>query len=716
VSTPDEPTTKAPGTSGPVGSAVASALAAAVEALGGEDREGQLAMAEAVASTLGGAGHLLVQAGTGTGKSLAYLVPAILHATSPDRRVIVATATLALQHQLISRDLPRVADALEPLLGRRPTYAVLKGRHNYVCLDRLHRGVTDREDSDDDALFAAPTTALGKQAKDLREWVDETETGDRDDLPFAVDGRVWRGVSVSGRECVGAQKCAYGQECFAEAARARAVESQVVITNHAMLAIHTLDNVPVLPEHDAVVIDEGHELVDRATAAVTNEISSPMLERAVSRARRLLEADLVERLEAAGEALEMELVARAEGLFGPVRIEKVEGSLLLALASVRDTTHAAISKLAADASSRDDQEANAAKSRARGLLGEVHDVAGELLALDEEKVAWLDPGDRRSPSLRIAPLTVAGLLRASLFDESRVVVTSATMQLGGSFEPVARSFGLPVDGTKSADGAWSGLDVGSPFDHGRQGILYVATKVPPPGRDGTDTAAMDELADLIAAAGGRTLALFSSWRGVEKAAEHLAESLPDRLLDRQIVPLDVPVLVQKRGDSVADLVSRFAGDPRSVLLGTLSLWQGVDVPGAACHLVVIDRIPFPRPDDPLVAARSRHAEDTGGNGFTAVSVPRAALLLAQGVGRLIRSSTDRGVVAVLDPRLATARYGDYLRKSLPPFWFTTDGVLVRQSLTRLDELAAEAEKTAPKSSFNPAPKPPARKKKPKPPA
>ena len=198
---------------------------------------------------------------------------------------------------------------------------------------------------------------------------------------------------------------------------------------------------------------------------------------------------------------------------------------------------------------------------------------------------------------------------------------------------------------------------------------------------------MDELADLIAAAGGRTLALFSSWRGVERAAEHLAEALPDRLLDRQIIPLDVPVLVQKRGDSVADLVARFAADPRSVLLGTLSLWQGVDVPGEACHLVVIDRIPFPRPDDPLVAARSRHAEESGGNGFTAVSVPRAALLLAQGVGRLIRSSTDRGVVAVLDPRLATARYGDYLRRSLPPFWFTTDGALVRQSLTRLDELS-----------------------------
>jgi ATP-dependent DNA helicase DinG len=671
---------------------VAEALRTAVGGLGGEgeDRPGQLAMAEAVASALGGSGHLLVQAGTGTGKSLAYLVPAVLHARSPEQRVVVATATLALQHQLVSRDLPRLADSLEPVLGRRPTYAVLKGRHNYVCLDRLHRGAADREDSDDDALFAAPTTVLGRQAKKLREWADETDTGDRDDLPFAVDGRVWRSVSVNGRECVGAAKCAYGEECFAEAARAKAAESQVVITNHAMLAIHTLDQVPVLPEHDAVVIDEGHELVDRATAAVSSELSAPLVERAVQRSRRLLDADVVERLEASTEAFEIELAARADGQRGPLRIEKVEGSLLLALASLRDTTHAAVTKLTSEISSaKDDPERAAQASRARGLLTEIHDVAGALLEVDDEDVAWIDVSDKRAPVLKLAPLSVAALLRTQLFDTSRVVVTSATLQLGGSFEPVARSFGLPLDGAASAEGAWQGMDVGSPFEHGRQGILYVASRIPPPGREGTDLAAMEELADLIAAAGGRTLALFSSWRGVERAEEYLADSLPDKLLDRKIIPTDVPVLVQKRGDSVADLVSRFASDERSILLGTLSLWQGVDVPGEACHLVVIDRIPFPRPDDPLIAARSKWAEEHGGNGFTAVSVPRAALLLAQGVGRLIRSSSDRGVVAVLDPRLATARYGDFLRRSLPPFWFTTDGALVRQSLTRLDDLASK---------------------------
>lgn len=666
----------------PVG--VEQALAAAVESLAGQTRPGQQQMASAVADTLAGAGHLLVQAGTGTGKSLAYLVPAMLHATSNEHRVVVATATLALQHQLVARDLPRVADALAPLLGRRPDYAVLKGRHNYVCLDRVHRGAADQDD-DGATLFEAPTTALGKQAKALREWVEQTESGDRDDTPFPVDGRLWRAVSVSGRECVGAARCPYGQECFAELARERAKAAQVVVTNHAMLAIHTLEDVPVLPEHDAVIIDEGHELVDRATTAVTVELSAAAVDRAASRARRQVPEDTFDRLQSAGEALGIELTELASGVRGAVRIEQVEGTLLLALAAVRDASAQAVSEMSNSTNrelAKTDPEAGAALQRAKGLLGEVHDVAGALLSLDEGDVAWLEVGERRAPTLHVAPLSVAAVLREALFDQTRVVVTSATLTLGGSFSPMALSFGLSAE-----QKGWTGLDVGSPFDHARQGILYVPAHVAAPDRDGVSAAALDELTALIAEAGGRTLALFSSWRGVERAAEHLAEQLPDLLLDRGIVPTDAPVLVQRRGDSVADLVTRFAAEPRTTLLGTLSLWQGVDVPGSSCNLVVIDRIPFPRPDEPLTAARSRAAQEHGGNGFTDVSVPRAALLLAQGVGRLIRSGEDRGVVAVLDPRLATARYGDYLRRSLPPFWFTTDSATVRAALRRLDEAA-----------------------------
>jgi ATP-dependent DNA helicase DinG len=660
---------------------IEAALVAAVAAVKGQSREGQLAMATAVADTINDGEHLLVQAGTGTGKSLAYLVPAMVHACATNGRVIVATATLALQHQLIARDLPRVADALAPLLGRRPTYAVLKGRHNYICLDRVHRGAA--EPDEDEALFAIATTPLGRQAKELREWVDESETGDRDDVPFPVDGRVWRSLAVSGRECIGAAKCPYGQECFSERARETARNSEIVVTNHAMLAIHALEDVPVLPEHDAVIVDEGHELADRATQAVTAELSGQLVERAASRARRQLDESVHDRLSDAAEMLTDELLLAGGANRGTVPLASIEGGLALALQDVRDSCHLAITDLGSGrnrAAVKDDPEAQTALQRTKGLLSEVHDIAVRLLALSDKDVAWLETGERRPPLLRVAPLSVAGLLRTALFDETPVVITSATLTLGGSFDPVARGFGLPAN-----QQGWTGLDVGSPFDHARQAILYVPKSVPPPGRDGVSVEALDELADLIGAAGGRTLALFSSWRGVERAAEHLGNTLQDRLLDRGIVPTDAPVLVQQRGDAVADLVRRFADEPRSILLGTLSLWQGVDVPGDSCTLVVIDRIPFPRPDDPLTAARSKAAEAAGSSGFSAVSVPRAALLLAQGVGRLIRSADDRGVVAVLDPRLATARYGDYLRKSLPPFWFTTDGAVVRAALTRLDQ-------------------------------
>jgi len=691
------------GTARPASLPVDDALAQAVEALGGEHRDGQVEMARAVYDVVSQRPsrdsdepprHLLVQAGTGTGKSLAYLVPSILAANARaanapggssygNGRVVVATATLALQHQLIERDLPRVADALEPALGHRPTYAVLKGRHNYVCLDRLNRGPADDDDTDA-ALFESPRSALGKQSQRLRAWADTSDTGDRDEYEGALDPRVWRSVAVTSRECVGAAKCAYGQECFAELARARANESDIVVTNHAMLAIGVLEAIPVLPEHAAVVIDEAHELVDRATSAVTVELSGRAIERAATRVRRHIDPDTHDRLEDAAALLATDLDLAASELVGPLRIEGVESSLLLALTGVRDATHAALTELAsAGRAGRDDAPDDvAARAQARAAIEEIHDVAGTLLSLSDGDVAWLDPGDRRAPVLRVAPLSVASILRAELFDQTPVVMTSATLTLGGSFDPLASSVGLDVGSPTAADASdsddrmpWTGLDVGSPFDFASQGILYVAAHLPRPGREGVSEEAITELGDLIDAAGGRTLALFSSWRGVERAAE----ALETRFADRD----DRPLLVARRGDSVGDLVRQFVAAPALSLLGTMSLWQGVDVPGDTCSLVVIDRIPFPRPDDPLTAARTRRADESGFNGFMSVSVPRAALLLAQGSGRLIRSREDRGVVAVLDPRLATSAYGRYLRASMPPFWYTTDPDAVRGALSRL---------------------------------
>jgi ATP-dependent DNA helicase DinG len=630
-----------------------------VAALGGQERTGQVQMAEAVEAAMHDRRHLLVQAGTGTGKSLAYLVPALLHRAAQGGRdgstVVVATATIALQNQIVERDLPALLDAVEPLLGRRPSYAILKGRSNYLCRNKVFGGMP--EDPEDALFDASPTTSLGRDVVLLRGWGEQTETGDRDELDPGVADRAWRQVSVTARECLGAARCPFGPVCFAELARDRAGESEIVVTNHALLAIDALENFAVLPDHDVVIVDEGHELVDRVTGVATDELTPAMVARAAARAARLVEG--TEDLAAAGEALEGVLASAEEG-----RIVELPEALAAAIARVRDAAGSVTGELARV---RGDDEG--ARKVAQAAVGAVHDTAGRIVGHSAHDVAWL-ARDRRAQragaTLHVAPLAVDGLLREALFGRRTVVLTSATLQLGGSFEPVARQLGL----TREAAADWDGLDVGSPFDYQRQGILYVARGLPPPGRDGASSAAMDELAALIEAAGGRTLGLFSSMRGAEAAAEQMRARL------------QVPVLLQGE-ERTATLVRRFAADEPTCLFGTLSLWQGVDVPGAACQLVVIDRIPFPRPDDPLMSARAQAVNEAGGNGFMTVSATHAALRLAQGAGRLIRRGSDRGVVAVLDPRLVSARYGDFLRASLPPFWLTCDHDTVAAALQRI---------------------------------
>lgn len=645
---------------------VTTLLAGAIAEIDGQSRPGQAEMALAVDEALehpGGA--LLVQAGTGTGKSLAYLVPAARQAVRGEEPIVIATATLALQRQLVDKDLPVVARALAEPLGREIRYAVLKGRSNYVCMDRLQRGSPDPEEA---ALFDAPTTRLGRQARGLRRWAESTSTGDRDDLDTPVDGRVWAGLSVSSRECPGATNCRFGAECFTEAARARARAADLVVTNHALLAIHLEGDVPVLPDHSAVIVDEAHELVDRMTSTLTRELSGALVERAVSRARRFLTPEHADPLRDAGGYLDDVLAELPEG-----RLRALPEELVVAATALRDAGHAALGRLRGD--SKDDPEAAADRTTARAGLQGVHEVAADLLTLSESSVAWIS-ARAGAVSVHVAPISVRDLLADNLFAERSVVLTSATLAIGGSFDPIAASVGAPE--------GWVGMDVGSPFDHGRQGVLYCGAALPRPGRDGVSEEALEQIAELLDAAGGRTLALFSSWRSVERAAEVLERRLGGRA--------DRPLIVARRGDAVAGLVAQFAAEPRSSLLGTLSLWQGVDVPGPSCTLVIIDRIPFPRPDDPIVSARQELVDAAGGSGFAAVSVPRAALMLAQGAGRLIRSPSDRGVVAVLDSRLATTGYGAQLRRSLPPLWWTTDLPTVLGALRRLDaDLSRAAE-------------------------
>ncbi len=632
-------------------------LAAAVAALGGQERPGQVQMADAVATALRSGEHLLVQAGTGTGKSLGYLVPALLH----HRRVVVATATLALQHQLVERDLPALVEAARGVLHEEPTYAVLKGRSNYACLHRIREGVPD----DQGTLVDVPDGTLGAEVLALRSWAEEQAeaqgSGDRDSAPKHTD-RVWRQVSVNHRECLGAGKCPYAMECFAERARDKAAKSHLVVTNHSLLAIDAIEGIPMIPEYDAVVIDEAHELSARVTQAATDELSVPEVERAARRSQKHIDGTEADGLAEAAEGLR-----DAYADCPPGRLDTLPAALADALALVRDSARALVSAFPRE--SADSGEPDAGRQQARGWVQEIFTTAERMAASLPSDVLWLAERDRGGDRLCVAPLNVWGPLRDKLLAEKTVVFTSATLKLGGDFGSVAGGLGLkaPVDDELP----WRGIDVGSPFDYRTQGILYVAKHLPPPGRDGLGPRHLDEIVDLVDAADGRTLGLFSSRRAAEAAAEAARERLPH-----------LTVLAQGEAQ-LPELARLFVEDPHACLFGTLSLWQGLDVPGDTCQLVLIDRIPFPRPDDPLMSARQRAADQAGGNGFMQVAATHAALLLAQGAGRLIRTSTDRGVVAILDPRLVTARYGSFLRASLPPMWPTTDRDQVLGALKRL---------------------------------
>ena len=639
-------------------------LAAAVSGVKGSERPGQVSMAKAVAHAVDSGEHLLVQAGTGTGKSLAYLVPAVQHAMEVGKPAVVATATLALQAQIVDRDMPRVADALAPLLGRRPTYAIVKGRRNYLCAHKLEGGFPD----DEEGLFGVGDVdqqagRLGQEVVRLREWADETESGDRDELVPGVSERAWRQVSVSAHECLGS-KCPMVAECFVERTREAAKGVDVIVTNHSFMAIDAFEGRQMLPEHDVLVVDEAHELVDRVTATITDEVTPGMARAAAKRAGR--QADSSESVDDAGTFLESVLDELPEG-----RLTGIPDNLGLALARLRDTTRQVMTELKPPPG----QEVDGARQVARAAVEELNENASRVLEQRELDVVWVSKDPRRGSVLRVAPMSVAMLVRDKVFEDRTVVLTSATLELGGTFDAVAGTIGLRGEGSPT----WTGLDVGSPFDYPQQGIAYVAKHLPPPGRDGASPEMFDEIEALVRAAGGRTLGLFSSMRAARAATDEMRERLSD---------LDGEVAVLCQGeDQISTLVRQFARDPRTCLFGTLSLWQGVDVPGSSCQLVIIDRIPFPRPDDPLASARSQAIARMGGNGFMAVSATHAALRLAQGAGRLIRRGDDRGVVAFLDSRMMSARYAGFLQRSLPPFWPTSDRALVLNALTRLDQTA-----------------------------
>jgi ATP-dependent DNA helicase DinG len=632
-------------------------------------------MAEAVANAFSDRHHLIVQAGTGTGKSLAYLVPALVHG----KKVLVATATLALQRQLVERDLPKIKDALEKELKREITFAIYKGVGNYLCLQKMNSG---EGDPDNEALLELST--LEKDSKRLRAWAETPGvSGDRDDAPD-VDRRVWYANSVSGRECMGKDECPYGSKCFAALAKEKAQSADVVVTNHTLLAIEIVDSHPILPERDAIVLDEAHEFMDRTTQAVTEELTAGRVERAAKMARKHMPGKASDAFVKAADAFAEAIGDYAEEVrIDPTlagRMDEVPPALEGAIRKVKDGANALVQLINAD-SDVIDIDSMAERARVKGATNEILVTATKMLRAGDSKVMWFEP---TFSTLYLAPLSVSNVLRENLLTQSPVIATSATLSVGNSFKSIAKSIGFVVDSEEEEEfeegevdpANVQMLDVGSPFDFANQGMLYLPRDIPEPTRDGPTKEALTELGELIEAAGGRTLALFSSWRGVEMADEHLRKVLAE---------LDIPIITQRRGDSVGMLVEKFSAMPTSVLLGTISLWQGIDVPGSACTLVAIDRIPFPRPDEPVMAARAKERDEAGGSGFMDVSLPRAALLLAQGTGRLIRSIDDRGVVAILDSRIVNKRYGSILLNSMPPFWRTSDGTVIKESLRRLHE-------------------------------
>lgn len=643
-------------------------LDAAVSALGGARRAGQVRMAEAVTTALEKERHLAVQAGTGTGKSLAYLVPAFRHAQETGHTVIVSTATLALQRQLVERDLPRLAEALEPHLEKKPTFAIMKGRSNYVCLNKVSRAA---ELDDEDALLDQDAiSSLGRHVQRVYEWAEDTETGDREDLEPGVPDLAWRQVSVTSNECLGATRCPHGEDCFAELARRRAADVDIVVTNHALLAIDAVADINILPEHDVVIIDEAHELDGRITSVSTAEITGRALKMAANRAKSLGANGKDQRLSEQANELSQLL-----GEFTPGRWTDLPEEAKQQLMSLADTLSDCRETIARapEGEQAQDPEKSAERQNLANHLGSLVEAIARILDVfatgdpaAHADVVWLERDERTlNDTLAVAPLSIAGMLHEKLFGEQTVVLTSATLALGGRFDAMAAQWGLPK-------GTWDSLDVGYPFDPARSGILYTAAHLPQPGRDGLSPQTLKEIRELIMAAGGRTLGLFSSRRAAQQAAEELKPTLP------------FDIYLQGE-DSIGALVDKFTKNENSCLFGTLTLWQGVDVPGPACSLVLIDRIPFPRPDNPLMQARTEAAKAAGRNGFMEVSATHAALLMAQGAGRLLRAVNDRGVVAVLDSRLETKRYGSYLRASMPQMWPTSDPEVVRGALKRLVE-------------------------------
>ena len=610
-------------------------------------RSQQLAMAQAIARTIAARGQLVAEAGTGTGKTFAYLAPALLYGG----KVIVSTGTKTLQDQLFERDLPLVRDALAVPV----TVALLKGRANYVCHHHLERAAReDRLPSRDDVRHLPKIVAFARAS----------ERGDRAELADVPENAtIWPLVTSTRDNCLG-QNCAHHADCFVLKARREALDADVVVVNHHLFFADVMlrdEGVSeLLPNCNTVILDEAHQLPDTATLFFGEQVAAGQLGELARDAEvtaRTAARDVPALPDAATELAPAIRRLRLAAGDQPVKLARDAAMGRAGFAEALDGLAAALDRLATELShfaERGEELASVAQ-RAEAAARQVarwRDGSDAIPDSPEEAQAWIRWIDvtPHGFQLQASPLSVASLMRRQVEASARAwIFTSATLAVGRDFSHYTSQLGLE----QAQTGAWE-----SPFDYATQALLYVPRGLPAPNTPAHTDAVVDAALPLLAASGGRAFLLFTSLRALAQARERLAAALAR---DGHAFPL----LVQGEG-SRSELLVRFRELGNAVLLGSASFWEGVDVPGDALSLVVIDKLPFAPPDDPLLAARLDHLREEGGNPFMDWQLPQAVIALKQGAGRLIRTETDRGVLAICDPRLIDKPYGRRIWQSLPP--------------------------------------------------
>lgn len=667
----------------------------------GEVRPQQERMVSLVEEAIKTNTHLLVQAGTGTGKSLGYLIPAV----NSGKRVIISTATKQLGEQIIEEDMPTLANIIPKVGGRNFSYALIKGRQNYICLRevdslvRMDEQGAENADATQTALFDDPTPRENsrrpsaddlKKLNSLLQWADTTPTGDRTDAP-AVPDKVWDQVSTDAAGCTG-KACPFVEDCFSEAARAEARVADVVVTNHAQVAQDLRSEFPLLGEWDVLVTDEVHELESYLSSAWGLEVAASSMKHQIAvAARKLPRGDRTDYAQARDQAVQViddldalnDVLAKTkEGLLPDMPSEV--GALLVSVAHKLRTLMSAFELSAGESGA----SASVAADR-KGAGQKIAHLCEAVVAMcadmsDGKNVRWLEAGfGTRGPVLKVAPLWIGPTLMRLLEDRT-LIATSATITVGGRFDAFVRTLALNEprsddDGAALPPRKYHTEDVGTPFDYSTQAMLYIPA-APFPVPVGTDRfahteAVLDEAVALVKAAGGRTLALFTTRRAAEQAAAHLRSNV------------NTPILCQGEAPP-SQLIAEFKADEHTTLCATMGFWHGVNAPGATLSLVITDKIPFAPMFDPLMSARRTAVDnERRGQGFDEVFVAGAAVMLAQGVGRLIRTATDKGVVAVLDPRILTKGYGPTMINSMPPMRIFRDRTVVEGALARLAQVA-----------------------------